>query len=69
MHVHLDESIPHDDCKICLIVKNLSSGDAPSFEILAPLEFIDSHVVVVKKSHIVTTITKGYFSHAPPHLS
>ena len=66
MHVHHDISTPHDNCKICLIVKNLSSGDIPTFDSLEFTGFTYGHLIVKKQSSILKTILKGFFSNAPP---
>jgi len=68
-HFHDNSLNSNSDCKICIVVKNLNSGDAPvnNLDILAcdgcyePIAF---HIKSVEK-----TILKGFNANAPPKLS
>jgi len=65
-HFHKDPIKAGVDCKVCIIVKNLQSGDTPSLE---PDTLISSYhdepiVLTVKKA--TKRVLKGFNSNAPP---
>ena len=68
-HIHKDTLASHDDCKVCIVVKNLHSGDAPA-TFAQPLVAWDT-VVVVSLWHdtVVAAPKKGFDAHAPPRFS
>ena len=68
-HIHKDLLIVHNDCKVCIIIKNLNSGDVPSFEILDFVVLLLEQIVLTPKELYSTVIDKGFFSHAPPLFS
>ncbi|RUM76526.1 MAG: hypothetical protein DSZ11_00455 [Sulfurovum sp.] len=68
-HIHHETTLTNPDCKVCIMVKNINSGDTPSFEILTPLIVVEAIVGVRKTQPIIATTQKGYFSHAPPLFS
>ncbi len=67
-HIHKDHLV-HDDCKVCIVVKNLHSGDVPSFEMLDFVVLLPEQIVLTPKHLDTTAIDKGFFSHAPPFFS
>ena len=68
-HIHKDQLTVHDDCKVCIVVKNLNSGDVPSFEILDFVELLPEQILLTYKQLNSIVIDKGFFSHAPPFFS
>jgi len=65
-HIHTDAIESHNDCKICIVVKNINSGDIPNSEpetldYLFNYEPIVYHIKENKK-----TILKGFNANAPP---
>ena len=70
IHLHEEHAHEHDtDCKVCIIVKNLNSGDVPSFETLDFIVLLPERIVLRPKQVHLTVINKGFFSHAPPFSS
>lgn len=69
IHVHDEHSHAHDDCKVCIVVKNLNSGDIPSFETLDFMVLLPEKIRLLHKQVYATVINKGFFSHAPPLFS
>ncbi len=65
-HIHKKPLTVHDDCKVCIVVKNLHSGDVPSFEILDFVVLLPERILLTPKQFYSATIDKGFFSHAPP---
>lgn len=69
-HIHHDGDTSHDDCRVCIVVKNLHSGDiTPSFTL---------HKLVTKYSTLVPLLAQYYthythlkytYSQAPPLFS
>ena len=68
-HVHDEHGHAHDDCEVCIVVKNLNSGDVPSFEILDFMVLLPERILLTPKQVHSTAINKGFFSHAPPLFS
>ena len=68
-HVHEEHSNAHDDCKVCIVVKNLNSGDVPSFETLDFTLLLPEQIILCPKTLDIRLINKGFFSHAPPFFS
>ena len=68
-HTHKDPLTVHDDCKVCIVVKNLNSGDVPSFETLDFVVLLPEQIRLKPKQFHSTTKDKGFFSHAPPFFS
>ena len=68
-HIHNDHIMAHDDCKVCIVVKNLNSGDVPSFETLDFLVVLPEQILLTPEQLQATVIDKGFFSHAPPLFS
>ena len=69
-HVHEEHDHEHTtDCKVCIVAKNLNSGDVPSFETLDFVALLPERIVLRPKQVHSTVINKGFFSHAPPLFS
>jgi len=68
-HIHHETTLSDVDCKVCIMVKNINSGDTPSFDILTPLIVVQEMIGVRRTQQNITTTSKGYFSHAPPLFS
>lgn len=67
-HIHHD-GISHTDCKVCPIVKNLHSADAPSVAITLVIPLYHDRQVSIAQSVFDYTNIKGFYAQAPPHLS
>ena len=69
VHIHKDTLASHDDCKVCIVVKNLHSGDVPA-AFVEPFVAWDT-VLVVSLWHdaVVAPFDKGFDAHAPPRFS
>ena len=68
-HIHHDALAGHDDCKVCIVVKNLQIGDAPQLSVVP-----DAYTLIIPKPYypLVTVSTiddKGFHSQAPPLFS
>lgn len=64
-HIHNDE-LEHNDCKICIIAKNINSADAPSLATFTQehfdlFDFMTSHEILFSYE-----ILKGFNANAPP---
>ena len=68
-HIHKDSLTVHDDCKVCIVVKNLNSGDIPSFETLDFVLLLPEQIILTPEQLQATVIDKGFCSHAPPFFS
>jgi len=68
-HIHHDAQLSHDDCKVCLVVKNLHSADAPTGDTLSILENSSTEDIFFIQNIPLPTLHKGYDSHAPPLFS
>ncbi len=68
-HIHNDALEHHSDCKVCLVVKNLHSGDAPAIAIhYISYLFNDEHQIHHEEM-CIKDIYKGFNAHAPPLFS
>ena len=68
-HIHKDTLTSHDDCKVCIVVKNLHSGDAPA-TFAQPLIAWDTVLVVFLRHEAAAVLhDKGFDAHAPPRFS
>ena len=65
-HIHNDALEQHGDCKICIVVKNLNSGDIPP----AQLGNFDSNYsdeqIVLEQHQTTYQRLKGFNANAPP---
>ena len=68
-HIHKEAFSAHDNCKVCIVVKNLHSADNPSTPILP---FISQYKEALRDPYrncFLQAIYKGFDAHAPPLLS
>ena len=68
-HIHNDEHVSHNDCKICIVVKNLHSADAPTITTLTVVETDHCQKIAISHTLFVSAIEKGFDAHAPPLFS
>jgi len=65
-HVHNDALEQHKDCKVCIVVKNLNSGDVPT----AQLNNFDCDYyyepILSENYQTAYTPLKGFNANAPP---
>jgi len=65
-HIHHDTFIVQDNCKVCVVAKNLHGND---ITVAAPLlEEVNSlfDVISVSSEMVTTFLFKGFDSNAPP---
>ena len=68
-HIHKNSLEHNTDCKVCIIVKNLHSGDVPGVEI-NNVKTLDDYIKLIFNQQLITQIPlKGFNSQAPPILS
>lgn len=68
-HIHKNITQQHNDCKVCIVVKNLHSPDIPHINIDC-LNCDNYYDKIIFNQIIVTAIIlKGFNSNAPPKLS
>jgi len=65
-HIHHDVLVSHDDCKVCVVAKNLHGNDVTvAAPLLAAIDL--SFEPASLPSAIITILTlKGFDAHAPP---
>jgi len=68
-HVHCDEHTSQDDCKVCLVVKNLHSADVPTGNILSILAESTTEDIFFIQNIPFSTRHKGFDANAPPLFS
>ena len=67
-HFHAD-GLEHNDCKVCIVHKNLNIGDAPEVQLIS-LDCCPHSLVIYTQAKPYTFILlKGFNSNAPPHIS
>ena len=67
-HIHHDALAAHDDCKVCIVVKNII-GDVPQTAVI-----LDEFIKITERSlpciqPLFFTNIKGFHSQAPPSFS
>lgn len=68
-HIHHDADISHDNCSVCIVVKNLHSGDiAPSITLDKIIPTYSTAVPLVEYYTQYTNLKYNY-SQAPPLFS
>jgi len=67
-HIHNDALESHGDCKVCIVVKNLNSGDTPSFQAYT-LSCDNCYALIAFKLEVIQqNIFKGFNANAPPYI-
>jgi len=65
-HIHNDTFISHDDCKVCVVAKNLHGKDVDiSAPLLRTIDFSFELTSIPSKIITIPTL-KGFDAHAPP---
>jgi len=65
-HIHHDALVPHDNCKVCVVVKNLHSGDIPEPGIMSAIWDTVSEQITFYETVLFFTVSKGFNAQAPP---
>ena len=67
-HIHNDALETHSNCKVCIVAKNLNSGDFPNsqFDTLTYTYYYEPIIFDIKKT--TKSILKGFNANAPPLL-
>ncbi len=67
-HFH-DDALEQDDCKVCIVHKNLNSADVPTTSTLnLACEYCYETILFHTSTH-AKSILKGFNANAPPYLS
>ncbi len=69
IHIHNNALEQPNECKVCIILKNLHGGDASPLEYHITDIFDYYSIVIFSKSHYSLFTDKGFNSHAPPLFS
>lgn len=67
-HIHHDALASHDDCKICMVLKNII-GDVPPTTVIPDDFIMIAHVPLQFTVPVFFTTIKGFHSQAPPLFS
>ncbi len=67
-HIHKEVFASHNDCKICLVVKNINNADIPSAVHLPLCHQTFFEYVLLRQNMPVFQIEKGFDAQAPPSL-
>ncbi len=65
-HIHHDALESHANCKVCVVVKNLHSGDMPEPGILPAVWNTVFEQIIFYETILYFTIAKGFNAQAPP---
>lgn len=65
-HVHSDALASHNDCKVCIVVKNLNSGDVTIYQLDNPTCDGCYEPIVFQIERTPKRILKGFNANAPP---
>jgi hypothetical protein len=68
-HIHKNSLEHNSDCKICIVVKKLNSGDAPAIEFNTIHTLNDYITPLFNQEPTTKIVLKGFNAQAPPHLS
>lgn len=68
-HIHHDMLTSHDDCKVCIVVKNLHSADTPSTFVFEPICYRPLLTASISPKTHTYVHSKYIYSHAPPLFS
>jgi len=67
-HIHKMALLQHEDCKVCLVVKNLNGSDVVISDIELSI-FLDYQQIIFRQEIVEHQILKGFNANAPPSLS
>ena len=67
-HFHND-ALEHNDCKVCIVHKNLNSADVPTTSILNLVCDYCYQAILFKATLFQDSLDKGFNANAPPHFS
>lgn len=65
-HIHNDAIETHGDCKVCIVVKNLHSGNFPNTQLDNLTCAYNYEPIVYKTQKTTRDILKGFNANAPP---
>ncbi|SFV62404.1 hypothetical protein MNB_SV-12-931 [hydrothermal vent metagenome] len=65
-HIHKDTIGTNSHCKVCIIVKNLNSGDLPNTQIDNLSCSYNYEPIIFEIQKTIKNILKGFNSNAPP---
>ena len=65
-HIHHDTLEVHGDCKVCIVVKNLNSGDVPNTQPNNLTCIYCYEPIAIKIAKVKRSILKGFNANAPP---
>jgi len=65
-HIHHDALEQHNDCKVCIVVKNIDTADVPTFDVLFFNTLLNEKMILLKKSLVPILLNKGFNATAPP---
>ncbi len=68
-HIHHDMHASQDDCKVCIVVKNLHSADIPSAFFFEPICYAPIHIAHFSTQRHSYVHYKYIDSQAPPLFS
>ena len=69
IHIHNNALEQPNECKVCIVLKNLHGGDALPVECQGTDIFDHYSIVTFSKSHYSLFTDKGFNSQAPPLFS
>jgi len=67
-HIHHDTDNKQDNCQVCILVKNILSGDVVPSVLLTDI-FEHDFVLSCEPKTYIYHASKGFNSHAPPLFS
>ena len=67
-HIHKTALLQHEDCKICIVVKNLNGNDVIISDVELSL-FHDYQYIVFRQQIVERQVVKGFDANAPPFFS
>ena len=70
MHTDHQALEEHNDCKVCIVIKNLHSSNNPNLEVNnIDYKYYHQFISTTKKIFLNKIVSKGFYSTAPPKLS
>lgn len=67
-HIHKSTQV-HDDCKVCIVHKNLNSADAPNTSTFNLVCDYCYEAILLKATLFQDALDKGFNANAPPYFS